>query len=193
MLQSPSENPWTRQSRALAYENDWIQVHHDEVTRPDGIPGVYGVVHYRSRSVGIVAIDARDRVLLVGQYRYALGAYSWEIPAGGSAHGEDTLDAAHRELKEETGYTADSMRLLVRAYMSNSISDEEGYCYLARSLHEGKASPEGSEAIQLRWLELGEVLRAISSGEISDALTILGLQQAMISRAETGAVVMRSP
>ncbi len=153
------------------------------MTRPDGNPGIYGVVHYRSRSVGIVAIDARDRVLLVGQYRYTLGAYSWEIPAGGSACGEDTLDAAHRELKEETGYTADSMRLLIRAHLSNSISDEEGYCYLAGSLHEGKASPEGTEAIQLQWLDFKEALRAISSGEISDALTILGLQQAMISRA----------
>jgi hypothetical protein len=89
MLNFPSENPWVRRSRTLGYEHNWIQVHHDEITRPDGNPGVYGVVHYRRQSVGIVAIDARDQALLVGQYRYTLDAYSWEIPAGGSIHGED--------------------------------------------------------------------------------------------------------
>lgn len=184
MLYFPVENPWIRHSRAVVYENDWIQLHHDEVTRPDGKPGAYGVVHYRSRSVGIVAIDVRDRVLLVGQYRYTLERYSWEIPAGGSVQGEDPLAAAHRELKEETGYSADSMRLLIHAHMSNSISDEEGYCYLAGNLHEGRAFPEGSEAIRLHWLDFNDALRAISSHEISDALTILGLQQAAISRTQ---------
>ena len=81
------ENPWVQQSRKIAYENDWIVVYHDQVLRPDGQPGIYGVVHYRSRSVGVVAVDQGDRVLLVGQFRYTTGRYSWEIPAGGASEG----------------------------------------------------------------------------------------------------------
>ncbi len=105
-------------------------VFHDSVIRPDGLPGIYGVVHYRNRAVGIVAIDALDRVLLVGQYRYTLDQYSWEIPAGGTDENEQPADTALRELKEETGFTAKNIELLVRAHLSNSVSDEEAFCYL---------------------------------------------------------------
>ena len=180
------DNPWVRLSRSVAYENDWIVVYHDEVLRPDAQPGIYGVVHYRSRSVGVVAIDRRDRVLLVGQYRYTLGCYSWEIPAGGADEGEEPLAAARRELREETGYSPASMQLLVRAHMSDSISDEEGYCYLASDLAEGECCPEGTERLKVRWLPFDEALRMISRGDITDALTILGLQQAALQRKECG-------
>jgi hypothetical protein len=99
-----TSNPWTRASRTLAYENDWIQVFHDEVLRPDAQPGVYGVVHPRTHAVGVVAIDDRDQVLLVGQYRYTLDRYSWEIPEGGVPIGEDPLEGARRELPEELAF-----------------------------------------------------------------------------------------
>ena len=103
---STSAGPWRRLDRRVAYENPWLSVWHDDVVRPDGAPGIYGVVHFANRAIGVLAIDERDRVLLVGQHRYPLDAYSWEIPEGGGGPDESALDAARRELAEETGYRA---------------------------------------------------------------------------------------
>src|SRR3982751_4401299 len=105
---------WRRNSRRAAYENPWLTVWHDEVTRPDGAPGIYGVVHFANLAVGVVAIDADDRVALVGQHRYTLDAYSWEIPEGGVPPDEDPRDGAARELREETGVVATEWRELGR-------------------------------------------------------------------------------
>src|SRR5947209_4353356 len=116
------ENPWTRLSRRLVYQNPWIVVYEDQVRRPDGHPGIYGVVHYQNRAVAVVAVDDQDRVLLVGQYRYPLDLYSWEIPEGGAGPGEDTLEAARRELREETGFSASHWQEILRAHLSNSVS-----------------------------------------------------------------------
>ena len=110
-----ARNPWQRLTRQVAYENPWLTVWHDEVIQPDGAPGIYGVVHFANRAIGVLAIDDSDRVLLVGQYRYPLGAYSWEIPEGGGGPNESALDAARRELVEETGFQAGTWRELGRA------------------------------------------------------------------------------
>jgi 8-oxo-dGTP pyrophosphatase MutT (NUDIX family) len=178
----PTENPWARLSRRIAYDNPWITVHHDEVVRPDGRLGIYGVVHFRNRAVGVVALDAEDRVLLVGQYRYTLSAYSWEIPEGGAAEGEEPLEAARRELREETGCSAGRWELLLRAHLSNSVSDEEAFCYLATDLQQGTACPEGTERLQVRWVPLAEALARAARGEITDALSLLGLQRLALLR-----------
>lgn len=179
-------NPWSRRSRTAAYQNPWIVVYHDEVTRPDGQPGIYGVVHFRNRATGVVALDTQDRVVLVGQYRYTLDAYSWELPEGGAAEGEEPLAAARRELFEETGCTAGRWELILRAHLSNSISDEEAFCYLATDLREGIASPEGTEVLQVRRVPFAEALALVARGEITDSLSVMGLQRVALLRLGAG-------
>ena len=177
-------NPWTRTSRTLAYENDWIQVFHDEVLRPDGRPGIYGVVHPRTSAVGVVAIDDRDRVLLVGQYRYTLGRYSWEIPEGGVPIGQDPLEGARRELAEETGVRAATWREITRFSLANSTSDETGALYLATGLTTGEADPDETEELQVRWIDFAEAVEAVRAGELFDAMTQIGLLHIALDRAE---------
>jgi 8-oxo-dGTP pyrophosphatase MutT (NUDIX family) len=182
----PPGNPWTRLSRQLVYRNPWIEVYEDQVRRPDGLPGIYGVVHYRNRAVAVVALDDRDRVLLVGQYRYTLDLYSWEIPEGGAPPGEEPLAAARRELLEETGFSAGRWREILRAHLSNSVSDEEAVCYLATDLHPGTARPEGTEQLQVRWVPFAEALEMIGRGQITDALAVLALQRVALERLGKG-------
>jgi 8-oxo-dGTP pyrophosphatase MutT (NUDIX family) len=174
--------PWTRHGRRVGYRNAWITVYHDDVTRPDGERGIYGVVHFANVAVGVVAIDDVDRVALVGQHRYPFDQVSWEIPEGGSPHAEDPLDGAKRELLEETGLSAASWRELGRYQLSNSISDEAAVVYVATDLREGQAQPDGSEELELRWLPFDEVMAMVDSGEISDALSVLPLQALAIER-----------
>lgn len=182
MADDLTRNPWTRRSRRVAYENPWIAVYHDDVTRPDGQPGIYGVVHYKHLAVGVVALDAAEQVLLVGQYRYTLDVYSWEIPEGGADPGEEPLAAAQRELLEETGYTACSWRLLVRAHLSNSVSDEDAYVFLAHDLQPGVAAPEPTEELRVQWLPFAETLQMTLDGRITDAISVLGLQRVALLR-----------
>lgn len=167
--------PWLRHTRTSAYANPWIEVFHDEVARPDGSPGIYGVVHFRNVAVGVVAVDDAGRILLVGQHRYPLDAYSWEIPEGGAALDEPALDGAVRELAEETGFEASDWRELCRLSLSNSVTDERGVIFLATGLRAGVAAPEPSEELAVRWATLDEVLAEIDAGEIHDILTVVAV------------------
>ena len=179
-----TRNPWTRRGRRVAYENPWVVVYHDDVLRPDGQPGVYGVVHYRNRAVGVVAVDENDRVLLVGQYRYTLDVYSWEIPEGGAPEGEDLEAAARRELLEETGYSAAHWEPVLRAHLSNSVSDEQAVCFLATGLSAGTACPEGTEELRVCRVPFADALAMTADGRITDALSILGLQRVALIRVK---------
>jgi ADP-ribose pyrophosphatase len=175
-------NPWQRLTRRVAYENPWLTVWHDEVIRPDGAPGIYGVVHFANRAIGVLAVDDADRVLLVGQHRYPLDAYSWEIPEGGGGPNESPLVAARRELVEETGFVAETWRELGRAALSNSVSDELAIFFVATDLVAGTASPEGTEQLQTRWVPFDEALAMTFDGRISDALSILAIQREALDR-----------
>jgi 8-oxo-dGTP pyrophosphatase MutT (NUDIX family) len=174
--------PWTRRTRRVAYENPWITVWHDEVTRPDGEPGIYGVVHFANLAAGILALDEAGRVLLVGQHRYALDRYSWEIPEGGVPAGESPLDGARRELREETGIEAADWTEMFRLQLSNAVSDEEAVLYLATTLTQGVATPDGTESLAIRWVPFDEVLAMTVDGRITDALTILAVQREALAR-----------
>jgi len=175
--------PWRRRRRRQAYANPWMTIWHDEVDRPDGSDGIYGIVHFENRAVGVVVLDDADRVLLVGQHRYALDAYSWELPEGGVPEEEDLLEGAIRELREETGVEADEWRSLCRVHLSNSITDESGVVFVARARHHGTATPDATEQLAIRWVPFDAAMTMISMGEISDAMTIIGLQAVALERA----------
>ncbi len=179
--------PWTRRSRRVAYDNPWVTVWHDEVERPDGSPGMYGVVHFANVAAGVVVVDDDDRVLLVGQHRYTLDVYSWELPEGGVPAGEAPLAGAQRELREETGVEADGWREIVRFHLSNSITDETGVIFAARSTRQGIASPEPSEELAVRWVAFDEALAMTADGRITDAMTIMGLQRIALEHVSVGA------
>jgi 8-oxo-dGTP pyrophosphatase MutT (NUDIX family) len=178
--------PWRRRSRATAYANPWIEVLHDEVDRPDGSPGIYGVVHFHNAAVGVVAVGDDGRILLVGQHRYALDQYSWELPEGGAAAGEPAVDGARRELVEETGFAADTWRELCRFSMSNSVTDERGTIFVATGLRAGPAAPDPTEDLAVRWATVDEVLAEIDAGEIHDLMTIAGVSRYALSLREDG-------
>lgn len=170
--------PWTRLDSQLVYENPWIRVSHEQVLTPAGSPGIYGVVGFKGSAVGIVPVDAEGFTWLVGQYRYTLDRYCWEIPMGGAPAGEDWLDTARRELEEETGLRAAHWRELMRVDISKSVTDERGVIYMATGLSPGKMAPEPTEDITARRLPFAEALAMALSGEITDVMSIAGLMRA---------------
>lgn len=180
--------PWTRRSRRVAYQNPWLTVFHDEVVRPDGAPGIYGVIHFDNVAVGVVAMDADDRVALVAQHRYTLDQRSWEIPEGGVPPSETPLDGARRELREETGVEAATWREIGRVHISNSVTDERAVLFVANGLRHGSAALEGTEEdLTLRWVPFEETMRMIDDGRITDALTVVALQRIALDRCREGA------
>jgi 8-oxo-dGTP pyrophosphatase MutT (NUDIX family) len=158
------------------YDNPWISLTEHQVINPGGQPGIYGTVHFKNRSVGVVALDDEGYVWLVGQHRYPLDRFSWELPEGGSPPGESPLAAAQRELKEEAGLTATQWQELCRIHPSNSVTDEEAVIYLAQGISLGEHDREPSEAdMQRRRLPLAEALTMVLNGDITDAMTVVGV------------------
>ena len=177
-----TSGPWLRHSRRVAYDNPWITIWHDEVTRPDGSPGIYGVVHFANLAAGVLVVDHEDRVLLVGQHRYTVDDYSWEIPEGGVPEGETALDGARRELLEETGVEAAEWQELVRIHLSNSVSDELAVLFIATGLTHGLATPDPTEDLQVRWVPFDEALVMTGDGRITDAMSVVAIQRYALDR-----------
>jgi 8-oxo-dGTP pyrophosphatase MutT (NUDIX family) len=170
-----TESPWKTLDSRVAYRNDWITVREDRVIRPDGNEGIYGVVESRT-ATGAAAMTPSGELYLVGQFRYALGEYSWEIIEGGAEPGEDPLEAAKRELREEAGLEAMQWEPLGgEITLSNCHSSERAYLYLATDLREVEAAPEGTEVLQVRKMPLNEAIALADAGEIKDAMTLIAL------------------
>jgi 8-oxo-dGTP pyrophosphatase MutT (NUDIX family) len=168
--------PWQRLSQETVYENPWIEVTHEEVITPGNTDGIYGVVHFKNRAVGIVPIDKQGNTRLVGQYRYTLDKFSWEIPEGGAGADEFLLPAAQRELKEETGLYGGQWLQILNLHLSNSITDEEGYVFLAQDLEQGEQSLEASESdLVVKTLPLQDAIQMALKGEITDVLSVAAL------------------
>ena len=174
MTPEETRNPWQIVSSRQVYDNPWISVREDRVVRPGGEPGIYGVVHYKNVAVGVLPVEDAH-TYLVGQYRYPLGQYSWEIPEGGCPEGEEPLRAAQRELREETGLEARRWEMLGEAYLSNSVADEYAVWYLATELTPGEPRPDAEEILELRRVPLRQALGMALNGQITDALSHLAL------------------
>jgi len=172
------ENPWTTKSENTVYENAWIQVAHHEVITPAGKPGIYGKVHFKNKALGIIPVDEAGNTWLVGQFRYPLNEYSWEIPMGGGPVGSDILESAQRELKEETGLWAKKWTNIMRIHTSNSATDEEGFVFLAEELKQGETEFEETEILKIKKLPFSEALQMVMDGEITDAISVAGLLKA---------------
>lgn len=173
-----THNPWQTLSTEVKYHNPWISVREDQVLNPGGGQGIYGVVSMKNKALGIVPIDADGNTWLVGQYRYPLNEYSWEIPMGGGLIELDILESAQRELKEETGLMAARWTRIARLHTSNSVTDEEGFVYLAEDLTQGELEPEETEDLRLWKLPLAEAIRLVMDDRITDAVSVAGLLKA---------------
>ena len=173
-------NSWKTLTRKTAYENPWIKVEHREVLNPAGNPGIYGIVHFKNIAVGILPLDDENNTWLVGQFRYTLNEYSWEIPEGGCPLGTDTLATAKRELKEETGIEAKDWTKILSLYTSNSVTDEYGEAFIARGLHFGVAEPEDTEELKIKKVPFAEALRMVMEGEITDVLSQVTIMRAQL-------------
>jgi 8-oxo-dGTP pyrophosphatase MutT (NUDIX family) len=175
-VSNQEKSPWTTLSVREVYENKWIKVDEHQVINPSGGKGIYGKVHFKNKAIGVVAVDDQDNTWLVGQWRYPLDEWSWEIPEGGGSPGVDPLESAKRELKEETGLTAAHWKMIQRTHLSNSVSDEEGFIFLAEGLTEGISELEETEADMKTWkLPLREALQMVIDGKITDSLSVMGL------------------
>ncbi|MEZ5962178.1 MAG: NUDIX hydrolase [Hyphomonadaceae bacterium] len=181
-------NPWIVKSVTHAFENDWFRIDEHDVTRPDGTQGYYGVIRVRRLAVGVLPIEADGRVHLVGQWRFPLGRYSWEMPEGGAEPGEDALECAMRELAEETGLRAGAWQRVLEMDLSNSLTDERAVIFVATDLTPGQAEPDETEVLKHHIAPFMEVLARVADGRIRDALTV-----ATVLRAHHMAVTGQLP
>ena len=166
---------WQTTTSTVVYENSWINVRHDEVITPAGTDGIYGVVHFKNKAIGVVAIDDEQHIFLVKQSRYALDAFTWEIPEGGCPHDEEPLDAAKRELEEEVGVVAAEWYALMTMHLSNSVSDEIAYIFVAKTLSQGVQQLESTEDIVVKRMPFSEALAMVLRGEITDSISVAAI------------------
>ena len=168
-------NPWITHSTREIYANAWIALTEHDVTNPGGGKSLYGKVHYKAYALGIIPLDEDQNTWLVGQYRYPLDEYSWEIPMGGGPLDISRIESAQRELKEETGLSAQKWTELCKIHLSNSVSDEVGYAYLAEGLTEGETEFEETARLDIRKLPFKEVVTMCEQGEITDSLSVVAI------------------
>ncbi len=169
------KNPWKKISERKAYDNPWIKLIEYQVIHPGGSKGIYGKVFFKNKAIGIIPLDEHLNTWLVGQYRFTLDEFSWEIPMGGGPLNTDTLISAKRELLEETGIKAQKWTEIMRIHTSNSVTDEEGFVYLAEELSYGEPQFDETEKLYIRKEPVTRVLEMVMNGEITDSLSIASI------------------
>ncbi len=177
-----TQNPWTIKGETPVYDNPWIRVTEYDVLNPSGGKGIYGKVHFKNLAIGVIPIDAEWHTWIVGQYRFVLDAYSWEMPEGGGPLDIEPLESAKRELQEETGLVASEWQELMRLHLSNSVSDEYSILYLARGLQQEAPEPEETEQLVVKRIPFDELYRMVDTGVITDAMTVAAVQKIQLMR-----------
>jgi len=169
--------PWTILKSKTVYENPWMVVTDHAVTRPDGKLGQYGVMSPVNYAIIVLPVHDDGTITMVGQYRFATNRYEWELPEGGGPKTDTPLHSAQRELREETGLNAANWLETFQADLSNSITDETGFGFIAWNLTQGDAEPEGTEELSLQRLPFTEAVDRAAKGEFRDMPTVAMLMQ----------------
>jgi 8-oxo-dGTP pyrophosphatase MutT (NUDIX family) len=182
-MQNEESNPWQTLNTNIGYENPWIKVQHNEVLNPSGKPGIYGVVHFKNLAIGVIPLDKDNNTWIVGQYRYALNQYSWEIPEGGGKIGVDPLDSAKRELLEECGLIAHKWEKIMEMHLSNSTTDEHSLVYVARDLEYTESEPEETEQLIIKKIPFEELYQMVKRGEVTDGISVAAVLKVKLMMA----------
>lgn len=176
-MEAAANNPWEILSSEVQYDNKWIRLTEHQVINPNGGQGIYGVVHFKNLAIGVVALDEAQGIYLVGQYRFPLEQFSWEIPEGGGPLEEDALESAKRELLEETGLVARSWIPILHMHLSNSVSDETSVVYLAQDLEQHAAQPEETEQLTVQRLPFEQVYQMVKDHRITDSISVAAIMK----------------
>jgi 8-oxo-dGTP pyrophosphatase MutT (NUDIX family) len=185
---TPAGRPWRALEERLVYDNPWISVREFQAEAPTGHRTVYGLVGFKNLAIGVLPLFPDGTTMLVGQHRFPFADYSWEIPEGGAPVGSDPLEGARRELREETGLAAENWIQVLRFQLSNSVTNEMGFGFIATDLHETEAEPDDTEALALARVPFSEALELALSGRLQDLITV-----AMLLRAHHMAVEGQLP
>jgi ADP-ribose pyrophosphatase len=173
-------NPWKTLKSEQVYESAWIKVTKHDCLNPADKPAIYSVVHFKNLAIGIIPLDEENNTWLVGQWRYPLNAYSWEIPEGGGQLEVNPLDSAKRELKEETGIIAQELTEIMRLHLSNSATDELAIVFVAKNLSFENSEPEESEILQVKKVHINEAYEMVCRTEITDAISVAAIMKVWI-------------
>lgn len=174
------KNTWKTLKSEVKFDTPWISVSKHEVINPAGNPGQYGVVNFKNIAIGILPLDKELNTWIVGQWRYPLEQYSWEIIEGGGPHGIDPVESAKRELKEETGILAQKYTEICRIHTSNSVTDEYGIIYLAQNLSFSESEPEESEDLQVKKVSFNTAFEMVMDGRITDSISMAAILKTKI-------------
>ncbi|MES2132498.1 MAG: NUDIX hydrolase [Bacteroidota bacterium] len=177
MSTNDPQNSWKTLSSELVYESAWIAVNKHQTINPAGNPAIYSVVNFKNLAIGILPLSADGYTWLVGQWRYPLNAYSWEIPEGGGPLGEKPIETARRELKEETGIVAGNFEEIMQLHLSNSATDEHAFVFLATDLGFEEAEPEETEDLKVKKVHIREAFEMTLNGEITDAISVAAIMK----------------
>ena len=184
MHHDPEANPWKVVSEEVIYDNPWIGLTEYQVINPAGNPGIYGKIHFKNYAIGVLVLDDDLNTYMVGQYRFPIDKYSWEMPEGGGSFEHTPLAAAQRELLEETGLKASKWTEIQRLHLSNSVSDELSILFLAQGLEQFEAEPEETEQLIVKKIPFEEMYQMVCSGEITDSMTIVAALKVKIMLLE---------